>query len=451
MAESGLRADLRDWLARYHLEQYAGVLEQHEVLDVELVQQLTEGDLTALGITKVGARRRFLNAIEQERRMSGGADEAFGGMKVVEADLGPLTLPPTWQDGLAATDAGRYHTAETQRSATEPSYGPSAESSLYTDRDKPSRFVTPQPSMLGLEAGTGVSFRHSGDLLPAASKQTLWAQELQASGKPPLPPYIDDSRRSSGIDDATATLITDNMVNVSQAIGLLRGSTPLLKSRGPEAKDADPAQLPTISQRYMDAQSRFMAMAKDRAHSQERFLAEAEEMKGLGDQESMDFVGTVRKYICQSPLLVRKEDNLRGRSSSRQRASVMPPWGDALDVLAADGLPASSAPGRKPRASPMRRVGGVPTVSPMRPAMPTKSSWQQLLHDQEQMHDAMRGRDEEYRKVMERLVETEKGAFGRLIGPEGVQELAVCFDGPASLRPSPPTAALSPFRPRTYR
>lgn len=41
-------------------------------------------------------------------------------MKVVEADLGPLTLPPTWQDGLAATDAGRYHTAETQSTPLPP-------------------------------------------------------------------------------------------------------------------------------------------------------------------------------------------------------------------------------------------------------------------------------------------------------------------------------------------
>eukprot|EP00668_Euglena_longa_P020345 GGOE01025304.1.p1 GENE.GGOE01025304.1~~GGOE01025304.1.p1 ORF type:complete len:436 (+),score=132.18 GGOE01025304.1:86-1393(+) len=431
MAETCLRAELRDWLARWHLEQYAGVLEQHDVLDVELVQLLTEGDLTEMGITKVGARRRFLNAIEQERRMSGMSEDAFGGLKVVEADLGQLSLPHTWKEGLrGATTLGRQQTAETQGSVTEPSYGPSAESSLFTTREKAtSWFATPQPGKMGMEP----EVRPGSALLAAGSKRAMWVQETQAMGKPSFSTFTEE-RRSSGMDDATAALITDTMVNASQAIGLFRGSTPLIKA-GPEEKDSDPKHRATISQQYIDAQQRFMEMAKDRAHTQERFLTEAEHMKGMGALESSDFVGTVRKFLSQSPLLVKKEENLRGRSSSRQRASVWLPSGDALDMQFAASKSNPASLRKNLSLSPARHPGALP---PMRPMLPSKSTWQKLLEDQEQMHNTINVQDEAYKKLMERLVESEKDAFSRLIGSDAVHELATCFEGPSSLRRAAP-------------
>jgi hypothetical protein len=54
--------DVADWLRRLGLEQYAPTFAANDI-DAEVLPGLTADDLTGLGITSIGHRRRLLAAI----------------------------------------------------------------------------------------------------------------------------------------------------------------------------------------------------------------------------------------------------------------------------------------------------------------------------------------------------------------------------------------------------
>jgi hypothetical protein len=54
--------DVSSWLRDLGLENYAQAFQAHYI-DAEVLPRLTADDLTALGITSVGHRRRLLDAI----------------------------------------------------------------------------------------------------------------------------------------------------------------------------------------------------------------------------------------------------------------------------------------------------------------------------------------------------------------------------------------------------
>ena len=55
--------DLRDWLRRNKLEQYADTFEANDI-DLDIVPELTEADLENLGIS-LGNRRRLMKAFAE--------------------------------------------------------------------------------------------------------------------------------------------------------------------------------------------------------------------------------------------------------------------------------------------------------------------------------------------------------------------------------------------------
>jgi hypothetical protein len=54
-------SDLRDWLRRNKLEQYADLFEANDI-DLDILAELSDGDLEQLGLS-LGNRRRLLKAI----------------------------------------------------------------------------------------------------------------------------------------------------------------------------------------------------------------------------------------------------------------------------------------------------------------------------------------------------------------------------------------------------
>src|SRR5260370_40935576 len=54
-------SDLRDWLRRNKLEQYADLFEGNDI-DLDILAELSDGDLEQLGLS-LGNRRRLLKAI----------------------------------------------------------------------------------------------------------------------------------------------------------------------------------------------------------------------------------------------------------------------------------------------------------------------------------------------------------------------------------------------------
>src|ERR1700722_19239972 len=56
-------SDLRDWLGRHKLEQYADAFEANDI-DLDILPELNDGDLEKLGVS-LGNRRRLLKAIAE--------------------------------------------------------------------------------------------------------------------------------------------------------------------------------------------------------------------------------------------------------------------------------------------------------------------------------------------------------------------------------------------------
>ena len=54
--------DIADWLRRLGLEQYAPAFTANDI-DAEILPDLTAEDLTGLGVTSIGHRRKLLTAI----------------------------------------------------------------------------------------------------------------------------------------------------------------------------------------------------------------------------------------------------------------------------------------------------------------------------------------------------------------------------------------------------
>eukprot|EP00667_Euglena_gracilis_P011789 EG_transcript_12054 len=232
--------------------------------------------------------------------------------------------------------------------------------------------------------------------------------------KPPhyltLPVPHDDNRRES-VMSTNMDELTDTMVRYGQALCFMGA-----EEGRPLSQQPDPT---AVSQMYLDSQQKFMAVAKKRAATQEHFLTEAEEMKGTGSRESHDLVSALRSILHKSPLLQKPTENLMGRS-----AAAPPTW--RLDPPADTRRP-------DPTARVMAKRGR--TLDPIRcPA--SKDEWRRLLNEQEEMHTQVQRYDERYKAVMAKFVESEKSAFGRLMGTEAVAALP-CLDAPMSPKNAP--------------
>ena len=55
--------DVRDWLISHDLGQYVGTILGNEIDSLEVLYAITEADLQEMGISKVGARRKFMRAV----------------------------------------------------------------------------------------------------------------------------------------------------------------------------------------------------------------------------------------------------------------------------------------------------------------------------------------------------------------------------------------------------
>ncbi len=72
-------SDLRDWLGRYKLEQYADAFEANDI-DLDILPELNDSDLEKLGVS-LGNRRRLLKAIAE--RGSAAAKHDFAAKQVL--------------------------------------------------------------------------------------------------------------------------------------------------------------------------------------------------------------------------------------------------------------------------------------------------------------------------------------------------------------------------------
>jgi hypothetical protein len=59
--------DIAAWLRKLGLERYEAVFRDNEI-DAEVLPRLTVEDLTALGVTAVGHRRKLLDAVAASAR-----------------------------------------------------------------------------------------------------------------------------------------------------------------------------------------------------------------------------------------------------------------------------------------------------------------------------------------------------------------------------------------------
>lgn len=66
--------DVTAWLSRLGLEQYEPAFRENDV-DADLLPELTADDLTGLGVTSIGHRRKLLAAIAALREKPGPASE----------------------------------------------------------------------------------------------------------------------------------------------------------------------------------------------------------------------------------------------------------------------------------------------------------------------------------------------------------------------------------------
>src|SRR5580700_10492059 len=88
--------DLRDWLRKNHLEQYADAFEANDI-DLDILPDLNEHDLEQLGVS-LGNRRRLLKAIAER-------DSAATSSR--PADLQPAKVADLEPDLEPAPDAER--------------------------------------------------------------------------------------------------------------------------------------------------------------------------------------------------------------------------------------------------------------------------------------------------------------------------------------------------------
>jgi hypothetical protein len=255
-----------------------------------------------------------------------------------------------------------------------------------------------------------------------------------------------DSRRSSiGEDLNTTVQLTDTMIHACQALGIMKD-----EPRAPKERK----ELHAANITYLDAQRKFMELSKKRAVSQEKFLKEAEDLK---NQDSGDLVGTLRKFIHNSPLLVKRTENLMGRNRPQ---TVTGFTNDSLLIvgtnedqlgsslsLSRGALSPPSMPGRCQSTPPVLRHsldldlsvsrGG---FSPIRPPL-TKSrpDYKMLLAEQDKMHTSVNSYDEKYKAVFSHFVESERSAFDRL-GIDVAEHMGSMYLG-SSGSPTMPVAA----------
>ena len=67
-------AELREWLEARGLGRYADALLAQDI-ELDILPQLSDADLTAAGLP-LGARKRLLQAIEEQRKISDAAMQA---------------------------------------------------------------------------------------------------------------------------------------------------------------------------------------------------------------------------------------------------------------------------------------------------------------------------------------------------------------------------------------
>mmetsp|Transcript_73985 Transcript_73985/g.130542 ORF Transcript_73985/g.130542 Transcript_73985/m.130542 type:complete len:205 (-) Transcript_73985:11-625(-) len=88
---------VREWLAANSLGKYADVIIANEVDSLEVLFAITEYDLQEMGITKIGAKRKFLKAVSNEQRkmMPQMPQDSFGHMTWggPKGDFMPLNMP----------------------------------------------------------------------------------------------------------------------------------------------------------------------------------------------------------------------------------------------------------------------------------------------------------------------------------------------------------------------
>jgi hypothetical protein len=121
-APEGTAVDVATWLRDLGLERYVEAFREHNI-DAEVLPELTAGDLTALGVTSVGHRRKLRrgrtmaatsSAVARRRKRSGSV-EAWLMPKLIEGwsnppgrkGWSPPSPPPmslvgrAWPDGSA--------------------------------------------------------------------------------------------------------------------------------------------------------------------------------------------------------------------------------------------------------------------------------------------------------------------------------------------------------------
>src|ERR1700744_5301008 len=86
-------SDIRDWLGRHKLEQYADAFEANDI-DLDILPELNDGDLEKLGVS-LGNRRRLLKGI------------ADGGSAAAKQDFVPKQDLPEPKAPEPAADAER--------------------------------------------------------------------------------------------------------------------------------------------------------------------------------------------------------------------------------------------------------------------------------------------------------------------------------------------------------
>uniref|UniRef100_A0A7S1I7V7 SAM domain-containing protein n=1 Tax=Eutreptiella gymnastica TaxID=73025 RepID=A0A7S1I7V7_9EUGL len=113
--------EVRAWLEEHELDHYANVLREQEIDSMAVLLSLKEADLKDLGVTTVGARRKFMNAINAQLPGSPGRDSAGHAGHAADAIDPAVGTPmpvietpprPRWTDSvaLAEDDAAKIHT-----------------------------------------------------------------------------------------------------------------------------------------------------------------------------------------------------------------------------------------------------------------------------------------------------------------------------------------------------
>mmetsp|Transcript_38322 Transcript_38322/g.68459 ORF Transcript_38322/g.68459 Transcript_38322/m.68459 type:complete len:508 (-) Transcript_38322:1593-3116(-) len=502
MSAAAHELEVRDWLAHWRLSKYADLLLEHDIDSLDVICHLTEADLTEIGIEKVGAKRRFLTAIAHEGRVQGVkrsfdlsnsgtssvavAHESGSPSRTQSSALNDTNDISLIQMGPDIVERRELAHSEVQQAFGYPKHE-SIDSASERREIEPIPMIT-SPAVRGNAMSKSISentlrsskewTRTGAPSLPAISKPTNFSstaaspptppaltgkpprhlEPIKADGSGPHTPNADqadsqgNSRRSSfGQELQTSNEVAENVINCWQ--GLIKSSD---GSEAPRSPRTMMKEKRIGGEAFLDAQKKFMEVAKRRAASQEKFLVEAEDMKGkvMGG----DLFGVIRKFIKASPLLVNQRSNLMGSLHRRPHSSL----GHDIDVdqnlsiIGADGQLASpsfsfnSSLSRNNRLAKLNgdsspsglaaRCKSTPPVlqhnmeidtaaaqkcsgwSPIRPPANrgSKPNYQVLLAEQEKSMISLHEHDQGYKKVMDHFASTEDRAFGRLMNIEDV-------------------------------